>query len=137
MAVFLGAATKEEYYADTGVTTYECAPCDSNYACEAFELVASGGPRADFNYLAYYKLVQNICADSSYDVFVTWDGFATYGNTFSIYANDVLIWTTGCVTGSGTATVTIPAGTKKLKAEVIGACNTPGEDEWSFSVICF
>jgi hypothetical protein len=136
MAVFWGVARVEEYYGETGVTTRTCAACDANYTCENSEVVAAGGPYFGDNYLAYTKLIEGTCTPSNFNLSVNYDSFVTYGNKFSIYANDNLQWTSGCVTGSGSATVLIPAGTHKVFIEVYGACNTPGNDEWSLSVAC-
>lgn len=140
MAVSLIQIAVHQFYADFDPTDqYFCAPCfgTDGGVCNALNTAASGGRDGFSEYTAFTKRVENICKGGSFNINVAYDGFGTYGNNFSVYANGVLIWTTGCTVASGSDTVTIPAGTTYVDFEVKGLCSGgAGIDQWSFSAIC-
>lgn len=87
-------------------------------------------------YVCYNRVVKHLCTPSAYVLSVVYDGFNLRGNDVTIWANDVVIFNSGCVTGSHSTTVTVPAGTIKLEYQMDGACNMPGEDGWSLIIDC-
>lgn len=47
------------------------------------------------------------------------------------------LYLTDCITGSGSATLTVPAGTTRIVVTIIGSCDgNPGDDLWSLVLTC-
>lgn len=82
----------------------------------------------------HYEWRSQLCLPTSRDISVAWDFFTPCADRLVICANGVQIYTTGCVTGSGSATVTIPAGTNQVNYYVEQSCNAPVFSSSLFSV---
>jgi hypothetical protein len=122
---------------DDGTTTdFDCDRCDATEACPLL-LSDSGTKTALGEYKAFEKIISNLCNNASYNIHLTRDSIGGIGNRFIVTANiSNVLYDTGCVLGSATDTITIPAGTSILTVTVFGACNTPGADEWALTITC-
>lgn len=116
------------------VTTQVCAGCPSD--CP-FEFSATGGNTTySSEYLAYNRIMSGGCGNVSHLMTLTYDAFNTIANRFIVTADGVELFNSGCITGSGTASITIPANTLNFDVKVWGACNNLTGDQWSFSGGC-
>lgn len=132
MAIFWpNSETISEYNANIGESTFSCSSCAE---CILARIV-SGGINSP-PYTAYLRIIEHTCTSADYDITVTYDAFTIVGNRFIIQCNDVDVYNTGCVTGSGGATVTIPAGTSKILIQVDGSCSGGTDDLWNLTISC-
>lgn len=69
---------------------------------------------------------------------VVWDHFSACSNSWVLCNDTSTLAFEGCSTGSSTRSVTIPAGTTKLKLFIIGNCSgiNPCDDLWTFQIFC-
>jgi hypothetical protein len=116
-------------------TVRNCWPCQNS--CP-FAVTDSGTKMTDVAYLAYQGTFGGFCISATNYLFV-WDAVGNIRNRFYFYADGVALYDSGCVTGSGSSSFTIPAGTKQVDIIVEGNCsNIAGsQDEWSISGNCF
>lgn len=120
---------------DGGVsTTTTCVSCQQ--ACP-FAAADSGTKTTGGSYLAYHMITKGMCVSAT-DYQLAWDSFTNISNRFYVYADGVSLYDTGCVTGNGSATITIPAGTKQIDLIVDGNCTGLPDviDQWSFNFVC-
>ena len=135
MAIFIKATIEYEYH-DNGITVTQTQICQDCTTCPFLFSGSGNTPIYSSEYLAYIFQVEGGLCDSARDFLVFYDAFGTIGNRFQIICDNVVLWETGCITSSGSATMTIPAGTMKFEARVYGACNNLPNDVWAFSGGC-
>lgn len=126
---------------DSGLTdTTYCPDSVIGNECPSgcwFDVFFDGGNTSySTEYLAFTYQVNNICTAAAIDVQITYDAFSTIGNIFQLYVDDVLQWSSGCITGSGFVVKTIPAGTRKVNFTVRGACSGGSGDAWALTLVC-
>lgn len=136
MAIVIPTIAFSTYYDDgtSVVLDHFCRTCEAG--CPVAWSPSGANPTATGNYLAYQQLVRGLCFAASHNVSFSWDSFAVIPNQFVVSCDGSNIYDTGCVTGSGSTTLTIPAGTKEFNVFVYGACGPAGGDLWSYTVGC-
>lgn len=128
--------TEYTYFDNTaGVTTFQtCGGCATGCPWNFNE--TGGNTTYSTEYLAFQRTVDKACQSAAVTYFVVYDAFAIAANRFQVLADGVSLFNSGCITGSGSATFTIPANTVKLDVLVYGACNSLAGDLWSMSGTC-
>jgi len=136
MAVSIKSRQEYTYLDNTSgvVTAQICGACAT--VCPWNFNEAGGNTSYSTEYLAYQRIIEHACYGSSVSFFVVYDALNTVANRFRIWANGSELYNTGCVTGSGSGYITIPAGTVSFEVRVDGACNSVAGDAWSFSGTC-
>ena len=114
--------------------------CDTSFVYNIYTFYNSGVWYPAPGELAYSKQITGVCL-SAQNVYIAWDAFGIIGNTFSVVAynaagSPTTLLSTGCVTGTGSTTQTIPAGTVTLVIQINSACNTTGGDQFTFLMQC-
>jgi hypothetical protein len=99
--------------------------------------ISDGGGNTSYSssYQAFTYSLNNTCTEEI-DIQLTYDAFTFIGNKFDVYVDNVLLWTSGCVTGTGFVNLTIPAGSYKILYYVTGACSGGAGDAWALTVVC-
>lgn len=102
-----------------------------------YELANSGGEAAPLNYVADHQIRENLCSSVDVDMVFTWNSFGVLPNDFTVATESTTIYNTGCVLGSGSANITIPAGSSLIQVLVVGNCaGVSGDDLYSYSLLC-
>lgn len=132
MAVSFSQASIETFVGSLSQWFYTCLGCGS----VATALLENVNDSAVYTPLstAYLKRYSNLCIGSPIGLTVAWDGFGTIGNRWFVIADGVTLLDTGCTAGTGSAPVTIPAGTKVVEYIVQATCSGSGTDIWSLIV---
>lgn len=107
-----------------------------NICCPIAWAATGSGP--DSPYQAVWRKTQNVCIQNTITLHVVWDFYAVNANSLDICTGSTFAFSTFCVTGSGSANVTIPAGTTNITYYLVGSCNGPigGGDLWSVTTTC-
>lgn len=134
MAVSFVTGRIETFLQSTGLTYYQCIGCGDSCLILNDSAYDEGFYVPDT--IAYQKRYYGLCIPSPVGLTVTWDGFGTIGNRWIILADSATLLDTGCTAGSGSAPITIPAGTKEVVYTVGATCFGSGLDIWSINVSC-
>ena len=132
------AQARVEFYRDDGVDITTGSSCQACTECP-ITFNESGGDSDAYStqYLAYQWTVSNLCTTTTIGAFLVYDSFNQIANRFLVYANGANIYDSTCVTGSASASITIPSGTNTVQIQIYGNCNLYGPgDLWSMSLSC-
>lgn len=72
---------------------------------------------------------------SDRNIFVDFETF-TVKDRLIIYANGVSVYDSGCISGSVSPTILIPAGTTSARVQIIPNCEGTSETIWTLSILC-
>lgn len=132
MAVFIPAYTVTKFDIGTG-TVNQCGGC-----CPFSWVTSNAGVSTDVSFLAGQVIVTG-CRPVAFNLSITWDFFGANENRLQIFPDvGATYYDTGCVTGSGSTSIVVPAGSVTVRMVLTGNCaNDPGAvDQWSVVVIC-
>lgn len=110
--------------------------------CCPFSFTSAGSAPSETSFYFIHNRVVIGCRPIARSVSVVWDSFSSFKNRFIVYTPSTNLYDTGCVTGSGSTTFTIPAGSEQITFQVYGLCDAPyptdplNPDMWSIVVSC-
>jgi hypothetical protein len=140
---------RTDYY-DTSYSGSACArtggtdvPTPNVCSCP-WDMSESGGPGPDTPYFIMFRYYDFAPLTVAKNLTAVWDAFGGNGNGFVVRCWDgvtlpcSILVNTGCTTGSGSTTVSVPVGTYRILVEVSGGCNAPSGfgDLWSITLSC-
>jgi len=140
-------AVTKQGFSNTSYTGSACArtggtPLSTSNTCACPFQMSESGTGPDAPYLALWWYFDFPALSSAKAITIVWDSFAVVANAFSILAWDgttcSIVHIVNCATGSGTATVNVPAGTTRVSVRIDGGCNSPTgtTDQWTYSISC-
>lgn len=111
------------------------SPTGQTPCCPWYQGRYGTGPSSP--YTALDLNLTNICVTTNVTLNITRNFYTACANRLRLSTQYGTFYDSGCITGTGTATATLPAGAIYLRYLVDGACSgSCGTDEWDILISC-